>query len=74
MCSDDVKYLVNGVSKALFHGPGIVIGYIGGEYYDLIETSIDGIHIIMTSSENGTAVDIEAPIPKFILDTKDTYL
>jgi hypothetical protein len=64
MCSDDVKYLVNGVTKALFHGPGIVIGYVGGEYYDLIETAIDGINIVMTSSENGTAVDIEPPLPE----------
>jgi len=64
MCSDDVKYLVNGVNKALFHGPGIIIGYVGGEYYDLIDTAIDGVYIIMTSSENGTAVDIEPPAPE----------
>ena len=70
MCSDDVKYLVNGVTKALFHGPGIVIGYVGGEYYDLIETSIDGIHLVMTTSENGTAVDEEPPAPEVHLGYK----
>jgi outer membrane murein-binding lipoprotein Lpp len=63
-CSEDVKFLVNGVKNALFHGPGVVIGYVGGEYYDLISTSIDNIHVIMTTSENGTAEDIEPPAPE----------
>jgi len=70
MCSDDYKYLVNGVNKALFHGPGIVIGYIGDTYYDLFETSIDGVHVIMTTSENGTAIDEQPPAPEIHLGYK----
>jgi hypothetical protein len=70
MCSDDVKYLVNGVNKALFHGPGVVIGYVGGNYYDLLDTAIDGVHVIMTTSENGTAEDIEPPAPEVHLGYK----
>jgi len=70
MCSDDYKYLVNGVTKALFHGPGIIIGKVGETYYDLFETSIDGVHVIMTTSENGTAEDVEPPAPEVHLGYK----
>jgi hypothetical protein len=64
MCSEDVKFLVNGVKRALFHGAGIVIGKVGDTYYDLLDTSLDNVHVIMTTSENGTAEDVEPPAPE----------
>ena len=63
-CSEDYKFLVAGVSYAQFHGCGIIIGYLNGNYYALEDTDIDGVHVIMTSSDNGVVSDESAPAPE----------
>ncbi len=63
-CSEDFKFLVAGVTYAQFHGCGVIIGYVNGNYYALEETEIDGVHIIMTSSDTGVISDESAPAPE----------
>lgn len=61
----EYNFLVAGVSYAQFHGCGIIIGYLNGNYYALDETDIDGIYVIMTSSaEGGIVVDVSEPAPE----------
>lgn len=63
-CSEDYKFLVAGVTYAQFHGCGIIIGYLNGNYYALEDTDIDGVHVIMTSSDSGVISDESAPAPE----------
>jgi outer membrane murein-binding lipoprotein Lpp len=63
-CSEDYKFLVAGVTYAQFHGCGVIIGYVNGNYYALEETEIDGVHIIMTTSDSGIITDESAPAPE----------
>ena len=63
-CSEDYKFLVAGVTYAQFHGCGIIIGYLNGNYYALEDTDIDGVHVIMTSSDSGVVSDESAPAPE----------
>jgi hypothetical protein len=63
-CSEDYKFLVAGVTYAQFHGCGVIIGYINGNYYALEDTDIDGVHVIMTSSDTGVISDESAPAPE----------
>jgi len=63
-CSEDYEFLVAGVTYAQFHGCGVIIGYLNGNYYALEETDIDGVHVIMTSSDNGVVSDESAPAPE----------
>lgn len=63
-CSEDYKFLVAGVTYAQFHGCGVVIGYINGNYYALEDTDIDGVHVIMTTSDSGLISDESAPAPE----------
>jgi len=57
-------FLVSGVDRGLFHGPGIVVGYEGGQYYKLEETDLENVHVIMTTSVNGVVVDNSEPSPE----------
>jgi len=57
-------FLVSGVDRGLFHGPGIVVGYSGGQYYKLEEMDLDNVHVIMTTSVNGVVVDNSEPSPE----------
>jgi peptidoglycan hydrolase CwlO-like protein len=59
-----LAHLVSGVERGLFHGPGIVIGYVGGAYVALEDTDIPGVSIIMTTSEAGVVVDNSEPTPE----------
>jgi hypothetical protein len=63
-CSEDYKFLVAGVTYAQFHGCGVIIGYLNGNYYALEDTDIDGVHVIMTSSDTGVISDESAPAPE----------
>jgi hypothetical protein len=63
-CSPDYKFLVAGVTYAQFHGCGIIVGYLNGNYYALEETEIDGVHVIMTSSPSGVVTDESSPAPE----------
>ncbi len=63
-CDPAVSFLVDDVQKAQFHGCGIIIGYIDGNYYALEEASLEGVYVIMTSSEKGIVVDVTPPVPE----------
>ncbi len=63
-CAPEYSFLVAGVSYAQFHGCGVIVGYLNGNYYGLEETDIDGVYVIMTSSESGVISDESAPAPE----------
>ena len=63
-CSEDYKFLVAGVTYAQFHGCGVIVGYVNGNYYALEDTEIDGVHVIMTTSDTGVISDESAPAPE----------
>jgi hypothetical protein len=63
-CAPEVGFLVDDVQKAQFHGCGIIIGYLGGTYYALDQTSLENVYVIMTSSDQGIVVDVTAPPPE----------
>jgi len=60
----EFAHLVSGVERGLFHGPGIVIGYVGGEYVALETDAPDGVYIIMTTTEVGMVADSTEPVPE----------
>jgi hypothetical protein len=64
MCDEDVDFLVHGVEKALFHGPGLIVGYKGGTYYSLEDSTLDGVYAVMTTTEDGVVVDSNEPLPE----------
>jgi hypothetical protein len=63
-CAPEYKFLVAGVTYAQFHGCGVIIGYLNGNYYALDETEIEGVYVIMTSSASGVISDESAPAPE----------
>jgi hypothetical protein len=63
-CAPEYEFLVAGVTYAQFHGCGVIIGYLNGNYYALEETEIDGVYVIMTSSASGVISDESAPAPE----------
>jgi hypothetical protein len=63
-CAPEYKFLVAGVTYAQFHGCGVIIGYLNGNYYALDETDIDGVYVIMTTSDSGVISDESAPAPE----------
>ena len=60
----ELAHLVSGVERGLFHGPGIIVGYSGGDYVALEETVLSGVSVIMTTSEVGVVVDNNEPAPE----------
>jgi hypothetical protein len=65
--ASEFEYLVEGVDRALFHGPAIVVGYDGGNYVDLSEDSVDDVFVIMTTSDTGIVVDNNEPTPNVMV-------
>jgi len=63
-CDPEMRFLVAGVTRALFHGPGLVVGYSGGKYVKLEKTKLPNVFVIMTTSKNGTAAELTAPAPE----------
>jgi outer membrane murein-binding lipoprotein Lpp len=60
----EFAHLVSGVERGLIHGPGIVIGYVGGEYVALETDAPEGVYVILTTSEVGVVVDNSEPAPE----------
>jgi len=60
----EFAHLVSGVERGLFHGPGIVIGYVDGAYVALETDAPDGVYIIMTTTEVGMVADSSEPVPE----------
>jgi len=63
-CAPEYQFLVAGVTYAQFHGCGVIIGYLNENYYALDETDIDGVYVIMTTSDAGVISDESAPAPE----------
>jgi len=57
-------FLVSGVNRSLFHGPGIIIGEKDGQFYKLEEGGLENIHVLMTTSVTGMIVDSTDPAPQ----------
>ncbi|MHA2251039.1 MAG: NosD domain-containing protein [Candidatus Kariarchaeaceae archaeon] len=53
-----------GVGSAIFHGPTSVLGYQDG-VVDLTETWLEGVEVIMQSSEDSTALDQDETFSEF---------
>lgn len=62
-----MEFLVRGVERGLFHGPGIVVGYENNEYFNLMEDSLENVYVIMTTTENGVVVDNSEPAPNVMV-------
>ncbi len=60
----EFAHLVSGVERGLFHGPGIIIGYVDGSYVALETDAPDGVYVIMTTSDVGVVVDNSEPVPE----------
>ncbi len=60
----EFAHLVSGVERGLFHGPGIIIGYVSGSYVALEDTDVPGVYVIMTTSDVGVVVDNSEPVPE----------
>jgi len=63
LCDKEVDFIVAGVTRALFHGPGIVVGYSGGKYLKLEKEKPAGVYMIMSTSSNGRCDDLNPPKP-----------
>ena len=63
-CDPEVKALVAGVTRALFHSPGIITAYSGGRYYKLEEEKPEGVFKVMTTSETGLVSNNNPPDPE----------
>ena len=59
----EMEFLVRGVERGLFHGPGIVAGYVDGEWSNLMEEDVEDVYVIMTTSDTGIVVDNQEPAP-----------
>ena len=57
-------FLVSGVNRSLFHGPGTIIGLKDGRYIKLEEESLENVHVLMTTTEYGVIVDSTEPPPQ----------
>ena len=63
-CDEEVDFLVEGVERALFHGPGLIIGYEDGAYTKLESSSLDNVYVIMTTSTDGIIEEYTEPQPE----------
>ncbi|MFQ6081144.1 MAG: hypothetical protein ACE5OW_05720 [Candidatus Bathyarchaeia archaeon] len=57
-------FVVGGVTRALFHGPGPVIAYVDGEYVKLEEERPENVYRIMWSSSASMIVNNNPPDPE----------
>jgi len=60
----EVDFLVSGVQRGLFHGPGAIIGYNDGTYHKLEESGLENVYVVMTTSESGIIIDQNEPPPE----------
>ena len=63
-CDVELKALVAGVKKAIFHGPAIITAYSGGRYYKLEDEKPEGVYKIMTTTDAGVIVNSNPPDPE----------
>lgn len=62
-----MKFLVRGVSRGLFHEPGIAVVYVDGEWIDLMEHDVEDVYVVMTTSYAGIVVDKSEPAPNVMI-------
>jgi len=63
-CDEEVKFLVAGVHRALFHGPGAIIAYVNGEYVKLNEKKVENVYRLMWTSDGGMISEFNPPTSK----------
>lgn len=63
-CDTEVSFLVEGVARALFHGPAPVVCYVGGEYVRLEEERVENVYRIMWTTSEGVIVNHNPPEPE----------
>ena len=59
----EVSFLVSGVTRALFHGPGVIAAYKDGKWISLSEEKPANVYRVMWSSEGGIIVNNNPPDP-----------
>jgi outer membrane murein-binding lipoprotein Lpp len=64
----EFAHLVSGVERGLIHGPGIVIGYVGGEYVALETDAPEDVYIILTTTEEVHEAGDEGSFPVMALE------
>ena len=60
---DEVKFLVSGVERALFHGPGVVVAYVNGKWVALDKEKPENVYRVMWTTEKGKIVNHNPPDP-----------
>ncbi|MEM3616272.1 MAG: hypothetical protein QXX09_06425 [Candidatus Methanomethylicia archaeon] len=74
-CDEEVKFLVAGVTRALFHGPAAIVAEVGGKYIALNKEKVANVYRIMWTSVNGTITEFNEPPSKvYAQGVKDRYV
>jgi len=60
-CDEEVKFLVAGVTRALFHGPAAIIAYVDGNYVKLNEMKVENVYRVMWTSDAGMISEFNPP-------------
>jgi len=63
-CDEEVKFLVGGVTRALFHGPAPIIAYVNGSYVKLEEERPENVFRIMWTNSSARIVNHNPPDPE----------
>ncbi len=59
----EVEFLVSGVERALFHGPGVVVAYVNGKWVALDKEKPANVYRVMWTTEKGKIVNHNPPDP-----------
>lgn len=74
-CDDEVKFLVAGVTRALFHGPAAIVAEVDGKYVALNKEKVPNVYRIMWTSVNGTISEFNEPPSKvYQMGVYDRYV
>ncbi|MEM3541546.1 MAG: hypothetical protein QXZ54_00285 [Candidatus Methanomethylicia archaeon] len=74
-CDEEVKFLVAGVTRALFHGPAAIVAEVGGRYVALNKEKVTNVYRIMWTSVNGSIAEFNEPPSKvYQQGVKDRYV
>jgi len=74
-CDEEVKFLVAGVTRALFHGPAAIVAEVGGKYVALNKEKVPNVYRIMWTSANGTIAEFNEPPSKvYQMGVYDRYV
>lgn len=63
-CDDEMKFMVAGVTRGLYHGTSAVIAFSDNRYYKLEKEKPKNVYVVMTSGPNATLADYTPPPPQ----------